>query len=499
MNNHKQKLISIVVVVFLTLLLAIPVIIQAANYQPTPIAVDLDPYGPTEASVEGLNTMPDHNTFYAVGRHWIMWDDNDGNIIFSSSADGNAWTGVQAVATTGLYGFEMAVWYDLASNTIHYARHDMDTTPDEVKYRMGTPNANGTITWAAAEQTVATTPADLVTWRTTIAVDEEGYPWVAWVDTDGVNSYGIVYVEASTTKNGTWTQNVTASTTFTNADYFVWFVSLTPVDDDKQISVGWSREDITGGITDGEMSLESCMFDDDTGWDAVDEVVPSGDMNAARPDAFSFYDHGSAMWCAYTDVDGDVAIQCRSMIETWIEGDFAIIKSAAIDYYPTISGYKMHPSGLGENLICIVHSNVDAYYSIYTFGSDVDDWGAWTHIWTVPDMANDLISRHVASYNNNMTTGTRVGFAWQYHDDTVDTDTVYYWWIDNTNNQLGYYPDPAPGNTAGILILSGLSKLVLAGLIIFGILKSKSIVIGGTIVLIGVILMALTDALLGIF
>jgi len=200
----------------LVAILALPVSVALANWLNPPAAIVNDlAIGANPSSVYGMTFQPDRQTFYAKGRHWIFYINNDSDFVYKTALDNGVFGAeTELVATTGIYGMEMAVFYDATNDKVHYARHDMTPAPDEVKYRMGVPNADGTITWAAVEQTIATTPAALLTWRTTITVDETGMPIVAWIDTDGVGTDGIVYVERSTTANGTWTQDAAFTTTF---------------------------------------------------------------------------------------------------------------------------------------------------------------------------------------------------------------------------------------------------------------------------------------------
>ena len=432
MKKWLKRIGSILIVV---IMLMLPISAVLASFaQPQTIVSGLTEGLPT-SSFRGITWQPDDQTFYAKGLHWIFYDNDDGDLTYKTAPASGAFGAETDIATvTGLYGWEFAVWYDQTSDTVHIARHNMTPDPDEVQYRMATPNADGTLTYAAAWQTVSTTPAELNNWRTTICVDEEGYPYIAWVDTNGVGDYGVVYVEASTTKNGTWTQDATVSTSFDDEDYHAWFVGLTPVDDDKQIQVAWSEEDISGGGDDGEMKLIACLFDDDTGWDAPQEVVPTGQLNQARPDAFDFYDMGSAMWVVYTDDAGAVVCGARSQIQNWAEASFGFIKEIpGTTYIPTISGYRENAGGVGEDFICIVHSEVELDYAIHYYGDDVDEWTDWNLIWVVPDLGSDTISRHIATYKFS----SPLGFSWQYNDDSEDTDTVMYWWVEN--DQLGYY------------------------------------------------------------
>ena len=199
-------------VVLLAVTLILPTSIALANWLGTPATIVSDlADGGLPASTYGITMQPDKQTFYAAGRHWIFYINDDSDFVYKTAlTNGVFGAETELVAITGIYGFEMGVWYDKTNNKVHYARHSMNgLDPDTVNYRMGTPNADGTITWAAVEQTVAIVPADLLTWRTFICVDEDGYPWVGYIDTDGVNTFGLLYVESSSTKNGTWTEDVT--------------------------------------------------------------------------------------------------------------------------------------------------------------------------------------------------------------------------------------------------------------------------------------------------
>jgi len=431
---RRRKWLYVIPALVLALLIAAPAL-AAVLAVPVTLESALPQVG--NLPVYGLNTQPCNNTFYAQGRHWVFYDDEDSDLVYKTAVSGGIWSEVTLVAGTSLYGFEWSVWYDEPTNTIHYARHEMDTDPDTVMYRMGTPNASGTVTWAAVEQTVSQVPADLLTWRTTIAVDENGYPWVAWIDTDNVGAVGIVYVESSSTKAGTWTENVTANFTIGD-DHHAWFASLTPVGDnatDDIMQIAWSSEN----QTDNTAGLYAVVYNFDTEWGSTDNVVAQDSLLYTRPDAFSFYDLGKDLHVVYTDNGGDVIYRVKAADETWeVASAGDIIKTTVgIDWIPTLSGYGTN--GLGEDLLCIVHNEDAIYYATHTYGDDPDDWNTWTLVWVTPDMGQDIISRHVASYS----TYSPLGFAWMYTDDSAnpDVDVLNYWWIDNTNDGLGYYAD----------------------------------------------------------
>lgn len=538
-----RKIGLILIVALIALVFPVSMIYAATLASPATISNTL-----TNDTYDGINTMPARNTFYAAGRHWIFYVDEDTDVVYESSTYGYNWSGDDIVTTTALYGVEVACWYDYASETVHYARNQLaNGQPAAIKYRMGTPNSNGTITWAAAEQTVSLTPSVLASIRTTITVDEAGYPWVAWIDTDDTNTSGIVYVESSSTKNGTWTEDVaqrfgsggvvtdgtgtmtgspvtlapgsntptvTVAGTFiidlpignsgtattggwtitgspvalvegqneitvqaggsgtitieTDLDDHAWFVALTPIGTSgDMVEVEWAAENVSGGEGDGEIGLYASVYDDTPitgGWSTRDTVVAEGSLHELRPDAFSFCDIGSSMYCVYTDVDGHVNFRVRSSIQTWVAADASdqIKESVVEDYYPSLSVYRTDPTP-GDDLICFVHGSIALWYNIYDFNTTT--WGGWNLIWQVPDTDHDVISRHVSTYSYN----SPVGFAWQYTSDSLSQDIVHYWWIDNTNDTLGYYSSNVPldESVQGIVSLYPLILLTCGILLMF--------------------------------
>ena len=204
-----KKWIKRIAIVLMAVTLILPSSIVLANWLSSPAVIVNDlAIGVNPSSVYGMCFEPNKQTFYANGRHWIFYDNNDSDLVYKTAlTDGEFGAETELIATSGLYGWEFGVWYDEPSNTVHMVRHNMTPNPDEVQYRMGTPNADGTITLAADWQVVAIVPATLNNWRTFITVDELGYPWVGWIDTDGVNDYACLFVESSSTKNGTWAED----------------------------------------------------------------------------------------------------------------------------------------------------------------------------------------------------------------------------------------------------------------------------------------------------
>lgn len=95
----------------------------------------------------GVGDNPQKHVYYANGRHWIWYCDETFEIKYYSSSDLSSWT----LESTGVgfdYTNDLAVTFD--GTYFHYSRE----LNNNLYYRRGIPNNDGTITWSAAEQTV---------------------------------------------------------------------------------------------------------------------------------------------------------------------------------------------------------------------------------------------------------------------------------------------------------------------------------------------------------
>ena len=156
----------------------------------------------TTSSLGGGMESFQRKNFYANGRYWVFY--SDGTDCFAkSSLDGATWGTAQAVKTGITRATRFSVHFD--GTYFHYAAA-LEAANQPLTYRMGTPNGNGTITWAAAEQTVLAANASLEYRKPVVITDVDGYPWIGC---DNVESgVGIhAYVLESTTKDGTWTMD----------------------------------------------------------------------------------------------------------------------------------------------------------------------------------------------------------------------------------------------------------------------------------------------------
>jgi len=144
-------------------------------------------------------------SFYANGRYWAFWEEGE-HLYYNTSVDGGSW-GTPAAITALAYcnsGWDFDIFYDSTNDYFHYVYVDRGSeaaTPG-LNYRMGRPEANGTITWAAAEQDIPDYGVGSGEFqRCSISIDTNGYPWV----TAARGSTNRVVVIKSSTKDGTWT------------------------------------------------------------------------------------------------------------------------------------------------------------------------------------------------------------------------------------------------------------------------------------------------------
>lgn len=139
-------------------------------------------------------------TFFAVGRYWCFYT-SGANMGWKTSIDGILWTAFTNIrAATRGYHFCFA--FD--GTNFHYC-YSLSDYGAAMYYRMGTANADGTITWLAAEQTALAVDANHRVNDPSISIDSNGYPWIAYGYTTTVTFDAVAYVHKSKTKNGTWT------------------------------------------------------------------------------------------------------------------------------------------------------------------------------------------------------------------------------------------------------------------------------------------------------
>ncbi|MCK4698293.1 MAG: DUF2341 domain-containing protein [Dehalococcoidia bacterium] len=152
------------------------------------------------AGIDSLEYPFLRKTWYANGRHWTFYVDNN-QFRYMSSTDGITWDGPVDIRATGGEddGWQVGTYLD-DNGYFYYAYWWVNGVP--LVFRRGFLESNGTITWSAAEQTATPVPA-FGNYYPSICVDDGGYPWITYS-----NSYlgGEVegMVTKSSTNDGTW-------------------------------------------------------------------------------------------------------------------------------------------------------------------------------------------------------------------------------------------------------------------------------------------------------
>ena len=454
-----------------------------------PALADNAPAGTVETGLlwgEGINSGSSHNSFHAQGGDWVFYvDHNAGNtslydVVYEVSFDhGTTWTKYVVVSATDTVFRDLAVWYEPASGNVSYVRAATELAAFFVKYREGTPNANGTITWAVAEQYVDASAGNIA--NVAHCVDELGVPWAAWTENVGGNYTPMA--ECSSTTGGLWTERVGShKEDFVNAtagNITCYYVSLTPVQwaPYPNVQLAWTEEGVAGPL-DNLAGIQA-SFGNTTAWSPVETPVPV-DLNGLNgtliylESAFTFYDPGGASLVGfYTDRGGNLTRISRTTVQQW--GDQAkvtqLAPSAVPDswWFPSLAGYQQQAGG--EDLLLVLHDMYYVYYMKYHYLTSTWD-GIPTAIWGVPAVGPGEI--HVIMWANvQYKFGSAVGFPWMWGNISFIPNgpwpegTLQYWWMDSAalaagELQQGYYAHVGAeaGVIEGVQVGIGLISLI---------------------------------------
>ncbi len=144
-------------------------------------------------------------TLYMTGLTWAFYADGS-NMVYKTSSDlGFSWNTTATIFATGArMGASTSLVFD--GTHLHYAFNGA-VDGEDLLYRMGTPDINGTITWATTEQTAVVIPAGWNSMYCNIIVQDDGYPQIGYCLKPAdwpIHSVSAIVVRSST-DNGTWT------------------------------------------------------------------------------------------------------------------------------------------------------------------------------------------------------------------------------------------------------------------------------------------------------
>lgn len=421
---------------------------------------------------DGINASFAHNSFYAAGRHWVIYPDGNGtanyyNIIAASTADyGATWQYYTVKAGVMTTFRQLAVWYNVTTNEVSYVRAEyILPTGFFTAYGQGTPNSDGTMT-LSAESMVDVAGGNIAS--VAHCVDADGLPWAAWTEDIGSGNYTPM-VDRSSVHNGTWVSAVHKEDfltgNLTGGNITCYYISLTPIQDDPYpvVQIGFTAQGL-GGVygTNTAGLLAAWGYGNNTfigsyNPSTVEVVVPIADGAMAdtldgsglyKQTAFSFYSTGVVPIAVWTDAAGDVNYKWRGGGGgNWTSNVATELKpNGGLFWFPAIAGYALTDSG--EDLIVVVHDTGAIYYRKYNFETVAWD-ASWTLAYVVPDIMSDVILLQNIQYSYNYP-ASPVGFPFMWGDWSFTPNgppaegILSYWWIDKAGttageNPLGYY------------------------------------------------------------
>ena len=501
-----KQLKVILAILAILILLLLPMAALADNAAESELAFNLE-WG------EGINANFSHSTWYANDRHWVALV-YEGDVWVTSTADyGASWDSSKLVDEGNTTFNGLATWYDEPNDIVHMARVAAGNTAgnvtDVVYHSSYVPAASGLMATVEGEVAVEDgTFVDGDVISVTIACDEQGYPWIAWVEEEfpfAGNMTGRYWVETSDsdTNDGTWVElNAYGFYEFDSSgaavlghDYDALYgagnwtaiaVSLCPVSATGNLmQLAWSIED-KGADADGDAGIDATIYNESTDWGNLTWVVPMHDTQGLYPYtigeiAFSFYDSGSTIYAVYCDWIGHIMYNFKESGDSWNDvsgyGNWTMIAVTSGNIFPAIAGYEV--DGPGEDLIVVYHNQDSLYYDIRPFGGSFT--GTWTEIWDVSDhTVNPAHGIFLHSLQYKYGAGSPVGFAWDWGTlawgNSSQTGTLDYWWIDQDGtdggeNPLGWYSSGVITSTWLTVLFKTLLSIAIACGIVIGTLK----------------------------
>jgi hypothetical protein len=163
---------------------------------------NLDPSIVTEVARYATKYSFQRKTFGAQGRYWVFYPALSHNALqWRTSTDGGTWSDA-ATAVSGLVGFEGPMFgLDVHNDTVDLAYYT--SNPSEyIKYKRGTLNADGSITWGTVYTVYDAFTNELVD-VVNIFVDVNGYPYVFYANESASPNHNI-FVTKSDTNDSSW-------------------------------------------------------------------------------------------------------------------------------------------------------------------------------------------------------------------------------------------------------------------------------------------------------
>lgn len=375
------------------------------------IALTTDQLGAADIVQVGLAHQYQRGTFTAAGRDWVVYADQGAltdvaMLLASTDDDGATWT-VEPLRDLDEWDYGNNAYFDthFDGTHLHYAACGPLESggSNDVLYRRGTPQSDGTISWDAAEQVAFTGAGSIL--EVGINTDSDGVPWVCFEHFNaGTGSYPIPKVTKATAADGSWTTDTgfpyTLSTTTTR-----WWTQVVRLNTTGAMVVFYWHSNFN--LDPGAQPTILAQVWDGTGWVglfgelAVDDPPRADQFGGGRISDFcvaSDPDVGEAYAVWY-----DTTVDEFTMAKIDISGLYpsAVIGNGESALYVTAAiGVDT-----GNDELVLVYSNNDTELRIARRSSG-GTWGASTQLANDPVRRSSLQitergSRLVVAYQEN--------------------------------------------------------------------------------------------------
>jgi hypothetical protein len=369
-----------------------------------------------DAALTGTYYNPyNRTTFYAAGRYWAFYLHNS-KINYTTSTTGAAWEARVEISANVLgASAEWSMWFD--GTSVYYAQRD-DTR--YILFRKGTPESDGTITWAAAEQSIDASPVFFGVASCSIAVASDGHAQIAYWETRGGSIYNMAIRNSNT--DGTWA---------TTGGYPVNVFNHSSTNMPPTIIADYDSDDMYMFIVQGSDNYLRGYYFNGAAWSGTADVwgtITVATLPAGVSAAFESDDDIVAAWVNGTTQNlFNVRFSGGGMGTQSSFGTFESNSAPSLTF-DSITGITF--------VYWIDGTSDDLYYKTYTDGT----WGSDTLL------AAGTLDRAVCSPTYRFNAADSIGIADSFNSSIYHAYMAWDWaWLDNanswswmTNNSMSY-------------------------------------------------------------
>lgn len=391
-----RKVVATILLLALVASLAMPIVVTA---------LDSGLFVTTTTEVDAFQELAQRRVFYSDGRIWVFYNAGN-NFGYRSSSDGVYWsefTQIQAPSS----GADVEVYFN--GTRIHYARWPGG---NDFAYRQGDPETNGTITWAAAEQTVACAGVAIAECHVGLTVDSDGQAMILYRASGG----GLIHVVANANTNGTWSTDWDTEVGSTEASVNTQLAAMT----NGYVIASWHTEaggDVKYRVYNG------------TGWETEGTI-------AGLKSEYSVSAYGDVVTYTSRGTQGDPYVHWaeRDAGGSWTDGIVSEAERPTFPVHTQLGGGDIRMFTMGQTVDHIWYRdrisgtwdtewtdwlngndlNIPSYYTTcsYYTQSNITVFAYVTGIWSPYEVRVALLGAAGPSNLVGYATGTGITLAW---------------------------------------------------------------------------------------